>query len=213
MSRVSESIESKDPRAVYIGASNDDDPQFYEIFLGAMEIAGIKKCRMIPSTLTEDDKNFLMSADLILLAGGNAVSGWRKFETSGVRELIVEKYLDGAILMGVSAGAMQLGLYAWPDEEPTAESLTSTFGLVPFIISAHDEKQGWEQLRKVLVLANSNLPGIGIPTGGGMIYHTDHAIEPVRVALQEFSLDDGKITAKLLLPGPDEEIQELSTVN
>lgn len=206
LQRLGDLIESREPRAAYIGASNDDNPEFHTIFVGAMELIGIKTCRIIPSVITEEDKNFLLMAEIILLGGGDAVKGWRTFASNGLRELLVERYFDGAILMGVSAGAMQLGLYAWPEGKPSPDSLISTFGLVPFIISPHDEKLEWAQLRSILQTAHINFSGIGIPTGGGMIYHVDHSVEPVRLTLREFSLDGGRLKDSLLSPSGDEEI-------
>lgn len=205
---VRDLIETDEPRAAYIGASNDDNPDFYSIFVAAMENIGIKMCRMIPSIFTSEDENFLLAADMILLAGGDALKGWRAFEANGLRDLIVERYMNGALLIGVSAGAMQLGLYVWPETGPSMNSLSSAFSLLPFIISPHDEKQEWHQLRKALQMGKTNFSGIGIPGGGGMIYHTDHSIEPIRFPLHEFSLDDDKIKASLLYPKGDEEIDE-----
>lgn len=206
--RVGDLIKSREPQAAYIGASNNDNLEFYTIFVEAMELIGIKTCRLIPSAITEDAKNFLLVADIILLAGGDAVKGWRTFETNGLRERLVERYFDGAILMGVSAGAMQLGLYAWPEGEPSLDNLISTFGLVPFIVSPHDEKLEWAQLRSVLQMAHINFSGIGIPSSGGMIYHLDHSVEPVRLMLREFSHDDGRLKDSLISPPGDEEIRE-----
>ncbi len=209
---VHDLIERDEPCAAYMGASNDYNPEFYGIFVVAMEILGIKACCMIPATASEDDLKFLRAADLILLAGGDAVKGWRAFEANGLRELLVERYFGGAILMGVSAGAMQLGLYAWPEGEPTSESLTSTLGLAPFIIGAHDEKREWAELRRALGLAKTNFPAIGIPTGGGMIYHADHSVQPLRLPLQEFWFEGGELRASLLYPDGGDDNDEQNEI-
>ena len=37
------------PRAAYLGASNGDQPEFYAIFLAAIEAIGPAECRMIPA--------------------------------------------------------------------------------------------------------------------------------------------------------------------
>src|SRR5215216_5548370 len=63
------------PKAAYVGASNGDEPDFYEIFVSAMEGLGIFDCRMIPSTVSEVDLAFLNDADIVLLAGGDVETG------------------------------------------------------------------------------------------------------------------------------------------
>src|SRR5262245_19153190 len=42
-------------KAAYLGASNDDTPAFYEIFVAAMEGIDVRDCRMIPSIPSEED--------------------------------------------------------------------------------------------------------------------------------------------------------------
>jgi cyanophycinase-like exopeptidase len=42
-----------------------------------------------------------------LLAGGDVLYGFTVIESSGMRETIVARHRAGAVLLGVSAGAMQ----------------------------------------------------------------------------------------------------------
>lgn len=193
-----------DPTAAYVGASNDDQPEFYEIFQAAMSTIGIDRCRMIPSEVSAEDEAFLRAADIILLAGGDALKGWRTFEKNGLREMIKESYFDGAALMGVSAGAMQIGLYVWSDDALGGGELTSAFGFVPFVIGAHEERDEWRQLRSALRRAPTRFTAIAIPSGGGAFFHNDHSVEPVRKSLQKFSLEDGQVTVSFLYPPGDE---------
>jgi peptidase E len=86
-------IESQRPKAAYIGASNDDEPAFYQIFQAAMESIGDFECRMIASKLTPDDIAFLNEADIILLAGGDVTKGWQTFVINGLREILVRRAL------------------------------------------------------------------------------------------------------------------------
>ena len=82
------------PRAAYLGASNGDLPEFYDLFLGAMAEIGIRSgdCLHIPSRPGPKELDFLADADLVLLAGGDVQRGWREFETSGLKDKIVERY-------------------------------------------------------------------------------------------------------------------------
>ncbi len=184
-------------RAAYVGASNGDHPDFYAIFVAAMEGVGICDCRMIPSAIAEADLAFLNDADIILLAGGDVEAGWRAFLANGLEDHIVRRYLEGASLIGVSAGAVQLGLCCLAEDG----SLIETFKLAPFIIGAHEESNNWKTTKELLRLSATNTRAIGLPTGGGAIYHPDHRIEPLRHPLVELSLRGGK-AHQTFLPSP-----------
>ena len=191
------------PKAAYIGASNGDDPQFYSIFESAMEKIGIRDCRMIRSSFTSVDEVFMNEADIILLAGGDVERGWRVFNQTGLTELIVKRYYEGAVLIGISAGAVQLGLFGLA-QEGSLNKLIDMFKLVPFIIGAHEERQGWKSLIEAIELLDGSAKGIGIPTGGGLIYYPDQSIEAIRYPLNEVSMREGLIRSSLLLPRQDQ---------
>jgi len=197
---ISPRVMYSSPKAAYIGASNGDAPEFYSIFEAAMEGIDIRNCRMIRSSFPAEDESFLKEADIILLAGGDVEIGWTVLTERGIKELIRRRYYEGTILIGVSAGAVQLGLYGLIDREQSFDRLIETFKLVPFIIGAHEERQEWETLRRTLQLLNGATKGIGIPTGGGLVYHPDQSIEAVRRPLSVFSVEGGEIRHDLLLP-------------
>jgi hypothetical protein len=192
-------------KAAYIGASNGDKPEFYSIFEAAMENAGIRDCRMIRSSFPDQDRSFLQEADIVLLAGGDVLAGWNIFKEAGLKDAILDRYNDGALLIGTSAGAVQLGLFGWPEGEFEAVDIFETFKLVPLVIGVHDEKQEWETLKRVVRLMNGYVKGIGIPSGGGMVYYPDQSLAPIRHPLHEFSLADNVLTNNLLLPGSEKE--------
>ena len=171
-------------KAAYIGASNGDNPDFYAIFVSAMEGVGVFDCRMIPSVVSEPDLAFLNHADIVLLAGGDVEAGWRVFLTNGLSEHIVRRYFEGASLIGVSAGAVQLGLCGLAADG----SIIETFKLVPLIIGAHEESDNWKTTTELLRLSGPGTTAIGLPTGGGAIYHPDHTIEPLRRPLVKHTI-------------------------
>ena len=188
------------PRAAYLGASNGDAPEYYSIFEAAMGAAGVRDCRMIRRSFSAEDQSFLTEADIILLAGGEVESGWEVFVETGMRESVVRRYFEGAVLIGISAGAAQLGL-CWPKGEGDSPSgLLETFKLVPFVIDAHDEGRRWARLRGALRLLRGTARGVGIPTGGGMIYHPEGRVEAVRRPLHELSFEGGAVAESSLTP-------------
>lgn len=165
-----------------------------------MENIGIRDCRMILSSFTSIDESFMNEADIILLAGGDVERGWTVFSQTGLKELIIKRYYEGAVLIGVSAGAVQLGLFGLLQEEESLNKLIDTFKLAPFIIGAHEEKQDWKSLREAIELLDGSAKGIGIPSGAGLIYYPDQSIEAIRYPLNEFSMREGLINSSLLFP-------------
>ena len=200
---VRQHVTHDSPKAAYIGASNGDAPEFYLIFEAAMQGIGIHNCRMILSSFSAEEESFLNEADIILLAGGDVERGWNLFGEMGIKELIIRRYYEGTILIGVSAGAIQLGQCYLIDRGQAYEELIETFKLVPFVINVHDEKQEWRGLKSAIGFLNGTARGIGIPTGGGLIYYPDQSIEAIKHPLYEFTIKEGEIKDALLLPGWD----------
>lgn len=185
-------------RAAYLGASNGDEPAFYEIFVGAMEGAGITDCRMIPSRPSDEDLAWLASAHVILLAGGDPLLGWEAFQRNGVEPLLRQRYREGAVLIGISAGAMQLGTRAWRENPPPgALELFPVLGLAPFIVGVH-EAPDWPELKRAMHAAGPGARGIGIPFGGGALVHPDGTLEPVRHPVTAFHHEAGTLRQSLV---------------
>jgi peptidase E len=200
LNSVRDSIERENPRAAYVGASNGDNPDYYSIFESAMEGIGISNCRMISSSPLGEDISFIAEADLILLAGGDVEQGWRIMEKNGMKEIIFKRYYEGALLMGVSAGAVQLGWCGWSSSERATGNLIDTFKLVPFIVGVHEEGEEWQSLQDSLRATGGSVQGIGIPAGGAIIYHTDQSIEPVLYPVYGFELEEDHIKRHLIIP-------------
>jgi peptidase E len=200
---IEEERPNKALKAAYIGASNEDQPEYYDIFVSAMKQIDITDCRHITSSPVTEDFEFLTEADLILLAGGDIKKGWEVIQKSGLQEKIVECYYNGALLIGVSAGAVQLGMKGW--KEPRRKSshpkeFFTTFQVVPIVIDVHDEENSWERLSRIVRDGGQYSHGLGIPAGGGAVYHTDGAYEAVRHTLTEFFNTDEKLIQSLILP-------------
>ena len=194
---VAEKHAGRAPRAAYLGASNGDAPEFYQLFLAAMEQIDVRHCRQVPAQPAAEDLDFLAAADLILLAGGEVRRGWDAFKAAGLDQKLVERYYSGALLLGVSAGAVQLGLKGWDE---TGERTSDMLRIVPFVVDVHDEP-GWGRLLQAVPRAGEHARGIGIPSGGGAIYDPDHSVEPVRHPLVEVSQAESGMQQALLLPG------------
>jgi len=194
--RLRAHLDTSNPRAAYVGASNGDQPEFYSLFQAAMEAMGISDCRSVPSQPSREDILFMEDAELIVLSGGDVERGWRTFEQNGLKELVARKRLDGAILMGVSAGAVQLGLGSLSNSAQPKQ--IDMFRFAPFYIGAHDEENDWWDLRALANLSQVDTRAIGLPAGGGAVYYSDGTLEPLRKALIEIMKEGSKITENLI---------------
>ncbi len=201
LQRLRALLPAEAPRAAYVGASNGDDPAFYGLFAAAMESLGIADHRMIRSSFPAEDRESLASADLVLLAGGDVLRGWRVFEQGDLREAIAARHFAGAVLVGVSAGAVQLGWLAAPEATGSvAGEPVFTFRLVPAVVGVHEEETDWRSLRRLVASSEVPVRGLGIPAGGGLLYHPGGEVEPVRRPVHELVLRDGALRHNLLLP-------------
>lgn len=214
LQRINQLIKEDNPkkkkiRAAYIGASNGDKKEFYDIFLSAVSQVGIesKDCMLIKSEPSKKENVFFEKADLILLAGGDTKKGWDIMNENGIREKLVDRYHDGAVLLGVSAGAVQLGTKGWVEtgDGPGNYEVFTTLQLVPFVIDVHDEEEGqWERLYNSVQDGEEHCRGFGIPTGGGAVFHPDWSMEAIRHPLAEFSLfPEGLKNSMIFPPGPE----------
>jgi hypothetical protein len=198
--RVRADLPEDNAKAAYIGASSGDQPEFYDLFTSAIELMEITRCRMVPARPSPEDRAFLEEAGLLLLGGGDVERGWRVFEQNGLKDLVARKRYDGAILIGVSAGAVQLGLGALSNA-PQPQKI-ELFRFAPFYVGAHDEKNEWWDLRALVNLSPDGTRAIGIPTGGGAVYWPDGTLEPLRHPLTELVKEGHRIREQLLFPSP-----------
>ncbi|OBK78874.1 peptidase [Mycobacterium sp. 1164985.4] len=190
--------------AAYIGASNGDRPEFYDIFEAAVEAVGITRHHMVDSSFGADDRDFLEQAGVILLAGGDVRLGWKVFERTGMADVIRTRYAQGALLIGISAGAVQLGLYGIVKKaQSSATELIDLFKFVPAIIDTHDERSEWARLAGTVQTMKGAAAGLGIPSGGGLIVHEDATVEPLRRPVHEFRYEETGVVHSLLCPAED----------
>jgi len=197
---VRKAIDDEAPKAAYIGASNGDAPEFYSIFEAAMDGIGVSGRRMIHSSFPSEEQEFLREARIIVLSGGDVERGWKVFVETGMKDEILNCYRNGAVLIGVSAGAVQLGQHAVVGRGESSHQLIESLEVVPFVIDVHDEQRDWSRLSSTIRLLEGTRVGIGIPTGGGMVCHADQSVEAVRRPLHEFRVDNDTVKHSLLMP-------------
>ena len=202
LNSIHDVIQKPNPKAVYIGASNGDKREFYELFLAAMAAINISDCRMISAFFSEEEKTYFAQADVIVLSGGDVALGWKTFKAVGLDKAILQAYKAGALLIGVSAGAMQLGLGGVEKSQKYGAITYPMLQLVPFAVSAHQEATDWQELRELITADNNLSFGIGIPSGAGLVCHPDQTLEPIRFPSHELTLniENQSVTSVQLWP-------------
>jgi cyanophycinase len=186
-------------RAAYVGASNGDQPEFYALFVVAMTEIGITDCCHVHAQLPAEEAEFLATADLILLAGGDTELGLHALRSNGAAQIVTRRYHEGCVLLAVSAGAVQLG-HGVIVERAAASELLPGLGLVPWMLDAHQEASGWSRLSRTVRILEGTMAGLGIPSGGGVLFHPDGTLEPVRTWAHELTHMGGKLRHRMLLP-------------
>lgn len=184
-SQILTHIDSHSPKAAYLGASNGDIDEYFQIFESAMSGIGVTDCMKIHAEPSEEEVAYLKTADVILLAGGDVFKGMDSFVASGIDKVIKQRYQEGAVLIGVSAGAIQLGqsyIYKSKDEEFPVDMLN----LVPMSFDAHDEDRDWVNLKDLMLHLENKKKGIGIPKGAGFVYHSSNKTYAVRFPSMTF---------------------------
>jgi hypothetical protein len=187
------------PNVAYIGASNGDCADAYGIFEAAFGQLETARTHRVRAEFPEQDRRFLESADVLVLAGGDVEAGWNVFTGTGMRGLIEKRYRAGAVLVGVSAGAVQFGRYAPVPDAQGGHKLLETFGLIDWLVDVHDEKRDWQALAATIQLLEGAARGLGIPHGGALIAHADGTFEPAGRAVEEFVLTEGRLRRSVLL--------------
>lgn len=193
-------------QVAYIGASNGDQQAFFDLFVAAMDAIDLHESRMIKSEFSELDCVNLERADLIVLAGGDIQAGWDIIQNSGMHDVIRRRYLDGdALVLGVSAGAVHMGMGHVPEGQ--GDTFVSMLNLVPHYIDTRQEDDDWSRTKQAMETGEADAHGFGIPAGGGMIYHPDATIEPLRKPLIELQTPEDAKQASIeqSLIYPDDE--------
>lgn len=198
--RLREALPGHGACAAYIGASNGDEVAHYELFEAAVARLGVTDRGMVHSAFRETDRRLLERADLVLLAGGEVVRGWRAMVATGMLETLIRRHRAGSTLIGVSAGAVQLGRLGSTGSAPRPGELLELARVVPAIVGVHEEETGWERLERLVGLARPPVHGLGIPSGGGLLVHPDGSFEPFARPVIELVGSGTEVRSSLLPP-------------
>lgn len=158
---------------VYVGTANHDDGRFFSLMEAALLAAGAGSVTLAPiwgdSADIEEARRLLAGAEVIFLSGGEPEDGMEGLRKAGLAGLLEERYREGALYVGISAGAIMMGEHwvHWDvkGDDSTAR-LIDCLGFFPMTFDAHGEQEDWKDLRCALSLMGSGSRGYGLSNDG-----------------------------------------------
>lgn len=200
--RIEGKEEGEIVRMVYVGVSNGDEPVFYELARDWFMGLGLKEGVFVSHVKAEyssSHRESLRNAHVVLLSGGDVDVGWEGMKRMMMDSDISEAFYAGALVIGVSAGAMHMGL-GWRSKEGECAPGMS---LAPFYVSAHDERTDWESIKALWEVTPKHTArtAIGVPSGGIVTWNVDEkTLKAVGCTPLESRKDeDGQVVNNLLL--------------
>jgi len=195
------------PSVAYIGAAHGDSLMFYLFIKRMIVAAGAGKVDLVhlvkKTSNLEKAQSLIQSADCIFVSGGDVGEGMRVLTERSVIPLIKNRYNEGALIIGVSAGSIMLAKQwiNWPDENDEASAeLVPCMNIAPVLCDTHGEEDKWNELHSLILLTKIEQIGYGIPGGGAMRISADGAVEAIRMPLYRIERHEGTITRIKDLP-------------
>jgi peptidase E len=165
------------PEIAYVGSANGDDPGCFRRTEHALRRRHGARVHHVLAHPTRRARNeeILQRADVIYIAPGDVSRLSRRLHAAGFAETLRRRHRDGAMVVGVSAGAIALAPY-WIEfpTEAGQPSLLPCLGALEIAVDCHDEDEDWPELRALLALHGKTAPEVtidayGIPRGGALI--------------------------------------------
>jgi len=195
------------PLCAWVGAAARDGRGGLERVAGVLRArygAEVRLARMVPNVAFDPDetRRLLDAAQLIYIAGGDVHLLAERVRAGGFDEAIRRRHREGAVVVGVSAGAIGLTRY-WvqfpEDDEPALAHPTrfACIGALELAVDVHDEESDWEELRALLAAWAREEPAAtveawGIPRGGALEV-TDAGVTHLGPRPKRLRLDRGHI--------------------
>jgi cyanophycinase-like exopeptidase len=176
------------PLVLYIGAASSDDSGFGARISAVLEAAGAERVLWPkltgPKKERERAREALAQADLVFVGGGDVEVGVDAFHAADLLGDLRAAARRGAVLAGMSAGAIMLGerWIRWPstkagdDEAETYACL----GLVPCSLDTHGEADDWSEARSFAAVrareVGKEANVLGVPSGAALVIDVDGAL-------------------------------------
>lgn len=194
------------PLVAWIGAASGDSPAWFARVAEVLRRrygADVRHARTVPGPGLDADetRRLVDAAALVYLGGGDVAVLAERLRALGLDAQLRRRRDAGAVLLGVSAGA--IGLTPWwvqfPDDHAALPHPTRfrCAGAVPIAVDVHDEDSDWEELRALLAAwareePEAQVDAYGIPRGGALEV-TAAGVRHLGPAPKRLRLDRGRI--------------------
>lgn len=162
------------PLVAWVGAANDDSLPWFERAATVLRQRYGADMRRVRTSLPDDSQRLVDEAPVIYLPGGDVSLLSERLRALGLAERIRRRHAEGALVIGVSAGAIGLTRW-WVDfpEDGRAPYRFPCIGALDLAVDCHDEQSDWEELRALLGAWAREEPdavveAYGIPLGGAV---------------------------------------------
>jgi hypothetical protein len=152
-----------------------------------------------PALALADTRRILDEAQLLYLGGGDVARLAERLRVLGLDEQIRRRHREGAVVVGISAGAIGLTRHwvQFPDDDDARPTRFACIGAIDIAVDVHDEDSDWEELRALLAAwaidePDAQVDAFGIPRGGALELG-DAGVTPLGPAPKRLRLDRGRI--------------------
>ena len=187
------------PLVAWVGAANEDSLQWFERNASVLRQRHGADMRRVLTAFADDSQRLVDEAPVLYLPGGDVAVLAERLRALGLDEKIRRRHAEGALVVGVSAGAIGLTRY-WVEfpEDGRPPYRIPCVGALPIAVDCHDEESDWEELRALLDCWQREEPGAvvdawGIPAGGALEIAPSGAVTHLGPAPKRLRLDGGRI--------------------
>jgi hypothetical protein len=189
-------------RGAYVGAANGDSQRWFARVAEALARRHDARLELVRTVGVDDGaaaRAQIAAADFVYLAGGDVSVLAERLHALELAPAIRARHDAGALVVGVSAGAIGLApsWIEFPDDR--APYRFPCAGAIPFAIDCHDEESDWEELRALLERWAADEPdaivdGYGIPAGGALEVDARGVVRALGAPLFHVRLERGRVT-------------------
>ena len=187
------------PLVAWVGAANDDSLPWFERAATVLKQRYGADMRRVMTSIEDDSQRLVDEAPVIYLPGGDVSLLSQRLRALGLDERIRHRHAAGALVVGVSAGAIGLTRF-WVEfpEDGRAPYRIPCVGALGLAVDCHDEESDWEELRALLEAWQREEPGAvvdayGIPLGGALEIAAAGTVTHLGPAPKWLRLDGGRI--------------------
>ncbi len=187
------------PLVAWVGAANDDSLPWFDRAASVLRKRYGADMQMVHTAVADETHRLVDEAPLIYLPGGDVSLLSERLRALGLDERIRRRHAAGALVVGVSAGAIGLTRF-WVEfpEDGRPPYRIPCVGALDVAVDCHDEESDWEELRTLLDAWQREEPGAtveayGIPLGGALEVSPAGAVTHLGPAPKRLRLDGGRV--------------------